>query len=118
MLRSGALAITAADSAVPAPSGKGTPGDWVPWPDAGSAPRIARAGERWVAAWELATGEAASAVFLYRGSAAESLGAGDAFVAADLQCGASRCALLTSRKAAWRPQARTWCCSIRPQDPR
>lgn len=98
VLRSGALAITAADSALPGPSGKGTPGDWVPWPDAGSAPRIARVGERWVAAWEVPVGEAASEVFLHRGGAAEPLGAGDAFVAADLQCGASRCALLTSRK--------------------
>ena len=96
VVRSGTLALSA-DATSPVPSGTGAPGDWVPWPDAGSAPRLARAGQGWIAAWESGEGSR-SAVTLFRGGEGKALGAGDAFVAADLQCGASRCALLTSRK--------------------
>ena len=98
VLRSGELTLTA--QATPPPSGwagTGTPGGWVPWPHARSAPRLARTGDRWIAAWETPSAEGPSEVFLHRGRAAESLGVGDAFVAADLACAGPKCALLTSR---------------------
>jgi hypothetical protein len=89
--RSGAVAFDAL--------GHGSPGVWVPWPDARSAPRLARTGDQWIAAWDAPAGGGASQVLLYRGGEVEKLGTGDAYVAADLACGASRCALLTSRSA-------------------
>lgn len=91
VLRSGVLSI--------GPDGKSTAGDWLPWPSAAAAPRLARAGDRWALAWDAPHGGGVSEVVLFRGAAAESIGTGDAFVAADLACGASRCALLTSRAA-------------------
>jgi hypothetical protein len=91
VVRSGLLSV--------ASDGKTAAGAWLPWPFAGSVPRLARAGERWVLAWDVARGGSTSAVVLFRGGAAEAIGAGDAFAAADLACGATRCALLTSRPA-------------------
>lgn len=79
--------------------GKVTPGEWVPWPFAGVAPRIARAGGRWTLAWDAPRGGSTSEVVLFRGTAAETIGTGDAFVVADLACDDARCALLTSRPA-------------------
>ncbi len=74
-----------------------TSGAWVPWPDARSAPRLARLGDQWIGAWDVAGKKAASEVRLHRGGAVTSLGRGDLFATADLACGPSRCALLTSR---------------------
>lgn len=75
-----------------------TPGAWVPWPDASSAPRLARLGDRWIGAWDVPRGGTTSEVVLFRGGAATSLGEGDLYVTADLACGPTRCALLTSRR--------------------
>lgn len=91
VLRSGALSIGA--------DGKGTAGEPLPWPFVAGAPRVARLGERWALAWDVPRGGGASDVVLFRGGVAERIGSGDAFVAADLACGATRCALLTSRAA-------------------
>lgn len=89
VVRSGVLALL--------PQGETRAGEWVPWPDARGVPRLAKIGERWVGAWHAARPEGGSEVVLFHDGAAASLGVGDAFVAADLACGASRCALLTSR---------------------
>lgn len=91
VLRSGVLSL--------GDDGTTSAGAWLPWPFARSAPRLARAGDAWVAAWEVPRDGSSSDVVLSRGGQAETLGSGDAFVAADLACGAARCALLTSRAA-------------------
>ncbi len=74
-----------------------TGGAWVPWPDARSAPRLARIGGQWIGAWDVARKNASSEVRLYRGGTVTSLGEGDLYTSADLACGPSRCVLLTSR---------------------
>lgn len=81
-----------------APNAVVTPGAWVPWPDAASAPRLARLGDSWVGAWDVPRTKTTSEVVLFRGGAATSLGEGDLYVTADLACGPSKCALLTSRR--------------------
>jgi hypothetical protein len=69
----------------------------LPWTEASSLPRLARAdGGAWLAA--VTRGEGSTGrVDLWRGGALDPVGEGDHFEAADLACGAGRCALLTTR---------------------
>lgn len=80
-------------------SGKSTNGPSLPWPFATSAPRIGRVGDRWAVAWDAPVDRSTTQVMLFRGGAPQALGSGDAYTVSDLACGASRCALLTSRAA-------------------
>lgn len=89
VLRSGVLSMGG--------GGEAAPGAWLPWPFARAAPRVARLGEQWLVAWEEPRDGGMSLVALHRAGQVEALGSGDAYVAADLACGATRCALLTSR---------------------
>lgn len=101
VLRSGELIFPGAGASTGGAAPPGAPaitgGAWVPWPDARSAPRLARTDGQWIGAWDVARKKASSEVRLYRGGSVTSLGVGDLFASADLACGPSRCALLTSR---------------------
>lgn len=90
VMRSGELAFASSTTV--------TPGAWVPWPDATSAPRLARLGNQWIGAWDVARAKAVSEVVFSRAGVVTSLGEGDLYATADLACGATTCALLTSRK--------------------
>jgi hypothetical protein len=72
---------------------------YVPWPDAASAPRFAREGDHWLAALTRPGEASLSAVAAWREGQLGSLGEGDGFDAVDLACGATACALLTTRIA-------------------
>jgi hypothetical protein len=69
----------------------------LPWIEAGTLPRLARAeGGAWLAAVTRGDGPSGR-VDLWRAGALDPVGEGDHFEAADLACGAGRCALLTTR---------------------
>ncbi|MDI1481136.1 hypothetical protein [Polyangium sp. y55x31] len=70
----------------------------LPWLDAEAMPRLARTDAgAWLAAYSEQGEDKLSRVFVHQGDHATPLGEGDRFDALDLACGASRCALLTTR---------------------
>ncbi len=71
----------------------------LPWTEATALPRLAMGGGTWVAGIDRAGSRGAGQVILWRGGTAELLGEGDGFASADLACGESTCALLTTRRA-------------------
>jgi len=70
----------------------------LPWLDAAAMPRLSRTSAgTWLAAYDEPGEGRLSRVLVYRGEEAWPMGEGDRFDAVDLACGASACALLTTR---------------------
>jgi len=70
----------------------------VPWLDADAMPRLARTDAgAWIAAYAEQGEDKLARVLVHQGDHATPMGEGDRFDAIDLACGATRCALLTTR---------------------